>query len=80
MKQFPADVKRYFSRLKKNNNRLWFEKHRSEYEEKLLAPAMEFISIVGSKIQKFAPNIIAEVKNGYVQRSFILIHYYQPHS
>ena len=60
MKQFPADVKHYFSRLKKNNNRLWFEKHRSEYQLKVLEPALEFVATVGGKIQKFAPKIIAD--------------------
>jgi len=60
MKQFPADLKHYFSRLKNNNNKLWFEKHRTEYNEKVLEPAMEFVATVGGKIQKFAPKIIAD--------------------
>ena len=60
MKQFPSAVKHYFSRLKKNNNRLWFEKHRAEYQEMVLEPAMEFVALAGNKIQKFAPKIIAD--------------------
>ena len=60
MIQFPADVKHYFSRLKKNNNKLWFEKHRTEYQEKVLEPAMEFVALAGTQIQKFAPKIIAD--------------------
>lgn len=60
MKQFPADLKHYFSRLKKNNNKPWFEKHRTEYQDKVLEPAMEFVAAVGGKIRKFAPNIVAD--------------------
>lgn len=60
LKLFPSDVKHYFSRLKKNNNRLWFEKHRPEYQKNVLEPAMEFVSIVGGNIKKFAPKIVAD--------------------
>ncbi len=60
MKQFPADLKHYFSHLKKNNNKPWFEKHRTEYQDKVLEPAMEFVAAVGGKIRKFAPNIVAD--------------------
>ena len=60
MNNLASDAKKFFSQLSKNNNKLWFDAHRSEYDENILAPAKELVMRLGEELQKFAPGIIAD--------------------
>jgi len=60
MNEFPTNVKKYFSRLTENNNKRWFNENHIEYDNKVLEPAKEFVTLLGSELQKFAPKIIAD--------------------
>ena len=60
MNNLASDAKKFFSQLSKNNNKLWFDAHRSEYDENILAPAKELVIRLGEELQKFAPGIIAD--------------------
>jgi len=60
MNSLASNTKKFFSQLSKNNNKPWFDAHRSEYDENILAPAKEFVMRVGEELQELAPNIVAD--------------------
>ena len=54
---FPREGIRFLRRLKKNNNRDWFNKHKSEYEEFVKLPMQSFIVSLKAPMAKFAPEM-----------------------
>lgn len=48
---FPGEALRFFKAIKKNNNRKWFEAHKGEYQESVLAPAGAFVSLLGPRLR-----------------------------
>ncbi len=52
---FPKEGIQFLRRLKKNNNRTWFEKHKHEYEEHLKLPMESFIFSLQPSFHSFAP-------------------------
>jgi uncharacterized protein (TIGR02453 family) len=53
---------RFLDSLSRNNNRQWFEGNKSEYEERVRQPALEFIAAMAPHLAKIAPNFRAEPK------------------
>jgi uncharacterized protein (TIGR02453 family) len=49
----------FFVQLTLNNNKAWFDEHRRQYEEDVLAPARAFIIALGEELIKFCPMINA---------------------
>jgi len=47
----------FLKAIKKNNNKEWFETHRSEYEELILNPSRAFVSEMGEHLQALEPTI-----------------------
>ena len=58
-KKFPDNAVKFLSRLKKNNNRKWFEKHKEEFTESVFEPAQEFVVVLGELLRTIVPDIIA---------------------
>ena len=56
---FSKDTVRFFTELRRNNNRDWFEAHRAAYETEVMEPAKAFISAMGARLQSIAPRILA---------------------
>lgn len=52
---FPKESITFFKRLKKNNNRDWFAKHKQEYEESVKFPMQSFIAAMQPYFAEFAP-------------------------
>lgn len=52
---FPLAGVQFLRRLKKNNNRPWFERHRGEYESLVKMPMQSLIVALQSHFEKFAP-------------------------
>lgn len=52
---FPKQALEFFKKLKRNNNRPWFEKHKHEYEEFAKAPMQSLLATVQSEFAEFAP-------------------------
>ncbi len=52
---FSGEGIRFLKRLKRNNNRTWFEKHKHEYEEYLKLPLQSFIFALQPHMASFAP-------------------------
>ena len=53
---FPPEAFRFFSRLKRNNNRPWFQKHKQEYEEVVRFPMECLIATIGPRLADVAPD------------------------
>ena len=54
---FPKEGITFLKRLKKNNNRLWFTRHKSEYEDNVKLPMQSLIAALQPHIVGFAPEI-----------------------
>jgi uncharacterized protein (TIGR02453 family) len=54
---FPRDGIHFLSRLKKNNNRDWFHKHKDEYEHLVRFPMECLISSLSGRMREVAPEI-----------------------
>lgn len=53
---FPPEAFRFFDRLKRNNNRPWFQKHKGEYEEQVRFPMECLIATIGPRMADVAPD------------------------
>ncbi len=56
---FTKETVRFFTALRRNNNREWFEKNRPVYEAHVMAPARLFVTAMGAKLKTIAPRIVA---------------------
>ena len=54
---FPADALTFLERIGKNNDKEWFEAHKSEYEELILAPSRFFAQEMGDHLLALEPTI-----------------------
>jgi uncharacterized protein (TIGR02453 family) len=52
---FPREGIQFLKRLKRNNNRPWFEEHKAEYESLVKLPMQSFIAALRPYFEKFAP-------------------------
>jgi uncharacterized protein (TIGR02453 family) len=56
---FTKETVRFFTGLKKNNNKDWFEKNREVYEKHVMEPAKAFVVAMGKRLRTIVPRIIA---------------------
>jgi uncharacterized protein (TIGR02453 family) len=56
---FTKDTVRFFTGLRRNNNREWFAEHRETYDTKVMEPAKAFIVAMGERLRRVVPRIIA---------------------
>lgn len=54
----PASFK-YLEKLNANNNRIWFESHRQEYEDAVRTPALDFIAAMADDLHGLSPHFLA---------------------
>ena len=54
----PATFK-YLEKLDANNNRIWFESHRQEYENAVRTPALDFIAAMADDLHALSPHFLA---------------------
>lgn len=52
---FPKEGIAFLTRLKRNNNRQWFQKHKAEYEECVRFPMQCLIASIGERMAPIAP-------------------------
>jgi uncharacterized protein (TIGR02453 family) len=52
---FPKEGIAFLKRLKRNNNRDWFGKHKNEFEEFVREPMLSLIASLRPRFQQFAP-------------------------
>ena len=54
---FPPEAIKFFSEIRLNNNRDWFQVNKSVYIEQVRDPAVEFVIDLGTRLQRLAPSI-----------------------
>ena len=59
---FTKETVRFFTALRKNNNREWFERNRETYDTHVMAPAKLFVTAMGERLKAIAPRIVAVPK------------------
>ncbi len=59
---FTKGTVRFFTALRKNNNRDWFERNRKTYEDHVMAPAKLFVTAMGPRLKAIAPGVVAVPK------------------
>jgi uncharacterized protein (TIGR02453 family) len=59
---FPERGVQFLRSLKRHNNREWFQKHKTIYEDDLKKPMEEFIGALAAEFSRFAPQMVATVK------------------
>jgi uncharacterized protein (TIGR02453 family) len=57
---FTPDLFRFLTRLKRNNNREWFLKHKDEYQACALQPAIQFIADFAAPLYEISPYLVAD--------------------
>ena len=67
---FPAEGFGFLDELALNNNKQWFDSHRSQFDEYLLEPAKKYVVELGEKLRaQISPGIHAEPRiNGSIMR------------
>ena len=61
-KGFSKKTLPFLESIRKNNNKEWFEAHKSDYEELILNPSRTFVIEMGEHLQALEPTINAEPK------------------
>jgi uncharacterized protein (TIGR02453 family) len=59
---FSKETLSFFRKLKRNNTKVWFDKHREEYDKFVLDPAKAFIVSMGERFQAGGVDVKAEPK------------------
>jgi len=59
---FPAEGMDFFKKLKRNNNRDWFQPRKEIFDRSLRAPMEALVEAINSKFVAFAPQFITEPK------------------
>lgn len=59
---FPPEALAFLRRLKRHNNREWFQKNKEAYEQKVKAPMVELVLELGREMKQFAPEMLADPK------------------
>ena len=57
-KGFDESLVRFLRRLKRNNNRSWFEQNKAGYEAEVREPILAFIRAIAPKIERISPYIL----------------------
>ncbi len=70
-KGFSKETLSFYRRLKRNNNKTWFDGHKGEYEQHVMEPAKAFVVALGDKIRESIPGIMADPK---INRSIFRIY------
>ena len=58
----PKEGLQFLRSLKRNNNREWFQKHKSIYETQVKQPMESLIEFMATEFQRFAPEMVASPK------------------
>lgn len=59
---FTPELFRFLSRLKRNNNREWFLRHKDEYETCVRQPALRFIEDFAVPLRELSPYLVADAR------------------
>jgi uncharacterized protein (TIGR02453 family) len=54
---FPEQGLRFLQELEKNNHREWFQAHKDQYQQYVLAPTQDFVFALGERLREISPGI-----------------------
>ena len=57
---FTKETVDFFTQLKKNNNKVWFDEHKPDYDTHVMTPSREFVVAMGEHLEKLSPGIHAD--------------------
>lgn len=57
---FTEELFTFLKRLKRNNNREWFQRHKQEYEAQVRQPALRFIADFAGPLYEITPHLAAD--------------------
>ena len=63
MAHFTPDFLDFFTELRENNSKEWFDENRKRYEKNIKDPFKAFTQVLINEISKHDPNLICEPKN-----------------
>lgn len=68
---FPKKSLDFLNKIRQNNNKIWFEDHKLEYEKLIKNPSLAFVIEMGEHLQALEPSVRAEPKvNGSLFRIY----------
>lgn len=59
---FPPETVKFLRQLKRNNNRPWFQAHKTDFEEKVKQPLVDLVTALGGAMHGFAPEMVTDPK------------------
>ncbi|HUO17735.1 MAG TPA: DUF2461 domain-containing protein [Verrucomicrobiae bacterium] len=59
---FTPELFRFLTRLKRNNDRDWFQAHKAEYETHVRQPALAFITEFAGPLYDITPHLVADAR------------------
>ena len=59
---FPKESLSFLRSLRRNNNREWFQDHKTIYESAVKQPLIDLVEAIGRDFEKFAPEMVATPK------------------
>jgi uncharacterized protein (TIGR02453 family) len=54
---FSEQTLRFLDQLDRNNDRDWFQAHKDEYRQHVLAPTQEFVQVLGERLREISPGM-----------------------
>jgi uncharacterized protein (TIGR02453 family) len=59
---FTPGLFRFLARLKRNNNREWFLRHKDEFESAVRQPALKFVEDFAMPLRDLSPHLVADAR------------------
>ena len=59
---FRPEFFRFLRELAKNNNREWFQAHKSAYETDVLAPSLRFVERLAPRVASISPTLVGDAR------------------
>jgi uncharacterized protein (TIGR02453 family) len=56
---FTRETIRFYTALKRNNNRDWFARNKETFDREVIAPAKLFVTALGARLKTIAPGLLA---------------------
>lgn len=59
---FPKELVAFYRDLVRNNNKEWFEAHKADYKQYVIAPAQNFVLAMGERLRTISPGVVADTR------------------
>jgi uncharacterized protein (TIGR02453 family) len=68
---FSRETENFYIQLRSNNNKVWFNEHKDEFQRFVMDPVKDFVYHMGSLLKKISPKVIADPRvNGSIFRPY----------